>query len=108
MIISFGTAELHDCCSSLVAAEQRLGSAHAQALVSLIADAEAFDSADDLIRYFDSQALVDEHDSLFLPIGSNYKSRFVAVGVRFTRNAEGNIEWASVHRLKLEEIFACS
>jgi hypothetical protein len=108
LIISFGTRELLDCCSSLAAAEQRLGSAHAQTLISLIADAEAFEVAHGLIEFFGSQANIDEHDSLFLAIGSDYRAQFVPAGVRFARNAEGKIDWASVQRLKLVDISGCS
>jgi hypothetical protein len=107
VIISFGTRELLDCCSSLAAAELQLGSAHAQALISMIADAEAFDSAHDLISFFGSDACFGEDDSVVLAIGSDYCARFVAVGTRFVRDAKGRIDWTGVQRLKLVDILRC-
>ncbi len=107
MIISFDTRDLLDCCSNLDVAEQRLGSAHAQALVSLIADAEAFENADDLITFFGSEAHVAEDDSISLAIGSHYRAVFVAVGVRFVRDADGTVDWTSVQRLKLADLARC-
>jgi hypothetical protein len=107
LIISFGTRNLLECCSNLAAAEQRLGSAHAQALVSLIADAAAFDNADDLTKFLAPAAQVDEHDSLFLEIGSDYRARFVAVGAKLVRDAGGRVDWTSVQRLKLMDILRC-
>ena len=108
MIISFSTRNLLVCCSNLATAEQRLGSAHAQALISLIADAEAFDSADDLIKFFASATQVGEHNSLFLQIGSDYRAQFVAVGTKLVRDTEGRVDWTSVQRLKLMDILRCS
>jgi hypothetical protein len=88
-------------------AERRLGSAHAQALLSLIADAEAFDNADALMEFFGSEARLDEHDSLFLAIGSDYRAEFVAVGARVVRDPDGKVDWTSVQRLKLVDILRC-
>lgn len=107
MIISFETPELLECCSSLDAAERELGSAHAQALISMIADAEAFDCADDLIKFFGREALVGESDTLSLAIGSDYRAGFVAIGINFVRNADGSVDWTSVRRLKLLHISRC-
>jgi hypothetical protein len=107
LIISFDTRDLLECCSSLEVAEQRLGSAHAQALVSLIADAEAFENAGELIQFFGSQAHVAENDSISLAIGSHYRMEFVAAGIRFVRDAADKIDWTSVRRLKLVELSRC-
>lgn len=82
-------------------AEQRLGSARAQALVSLIADAEAFQNANELIEFFGSEAHVSENGSISLAIGSDYRVEFVAAGVRFVRYADGRVDWTSVQRLKV-------
>jgi hypothetical protein len=107
LIISFDTRELLECCSNLEVAEQRLGSAHAQALVSLIADAEAFENAGELITFFGSEAHVAENDSILVAIGSHYRMEFVAVGIRFVRDADGKIDWTSVRRVKLVDLSRC-
>jgi hypothetical protein len=107
LIISFDTRELLECCSSLEMAEQQLGSAHAQALVSLIADAEAFENASQLIKFFGSDAHVAETDTISLAIGSDYRAVFVAAGVRFVRDVDGTVDWTSVQRLKLVDLSRC-
>jgi len=107
LIISFDTRDLLECCSSLGMAEQQLGSAHAQALVSLIADAEAFENANELIEFFGSEAHVAEDDTISLAIGSDYRVEFVAAGVRFVRDADGRVDWKSVQRLKVVDLSRC-
>jgi hypothetical protein len=104
LIISFDTRELRECCSRLEIAEQRLGSAHAQALVSLIADAEAFENANELIEFFEPEANVTENDLVSIAIGSDYYVAFVAVGVRFVRDANDRMDWTSVQRLKVVDL----
>lgn len=104
MIVSFETRDLYECCCRVDIAEQRLGALHAQALATLIADVEAFDNAADLINFFDSDACITEDDSLFLPIGSDYRAKFVVAGTRFQRHGTGRVDWTSVHRLKLTDI----
>lgn len=88
-------------------AEQQLGSAHAQALVSLIADAEAFENANELIEFFGSEAHVAADDTISLAIGPNYRVEFVAVGIRFVRDPDGRVDWASVQRLKVLDLSRC-
>jgi hypothetical protein len=88
-------------------AEQRFGSAHAQALVSLIADAEAFQNANELIEFFGSEARVAENDLISLAIGSEYRVGFIAAGVRFVRDADGRVDWTSVQRLKVVDLSRC-
>jgi hypothetical protein len=107
LIISFDTRDLLESCSSLEIAERWLGSAHAQALVSLIADAEAFGNASELIEFFGADAQVAENDSISLAIGSDYRVVFVAAGFRVVRDTDGRIDWTSVQRLKLVDILRC-
>jgi hypothetical protein len=101
LIISFDTRDLLECCSSLEIAERQLGSAHAQALVSLIADAEAFENAKELIAFFGSEAHVADNDLISLEIGSDYRVEFEAAGFRFFRDVDCRIDWKSVQRLKV-------
>lgn len=104
MIISFETHDLHDCCCRIESAEEKFGSIHAQALATLIADAEAFESAAELIDFLGPDANLNQDDSLSVAIGSDYQAKFVAAGVRFARSDEGRVIWSSVQRLKLVEI----
>ena len=92
---------------SLEEAEQRFGSALAQALISLIADAEAFDSADEMIAFFGPDAHVGEDNSLSIAIGSDCRAKFVPVGVKFTRDDNGRADWTTVQRLKLVKVSRC-
>lgn len=108
MIISFDSRNLLECCSTLEAAEQRLGSAYAQALLSLIADAESFENAAELIEFFGPAAHVGDGDTISIAIGSDYRIEFVAAGTRFRRKAEGEIAWTSVQRLKLVNLLRCT
>lgn len=101
MIVSFQTEELHDCCCYAGVAEEVLGSAHAQALVTLIADAEAVETADELLALRDPFASVDVDDSLLADVGAEYRARFVAIGQEVSQNEEGKVDWSSVRRLKL-------
>jgi hypothetical protein len=104
LIISFDSGELRDCCCDLASAERKLGSALAETLVSLIADAEAFDNADALMAFFDEDASLDADDVLSLAIGPDRRVRFVPVGVAFVRDGAGKVDWTSVRRLKLIQI----
>jgi hypothetical protein len=104
LIISFETRNLHECCCRVEAAEQRLGSVHAQALATVIAEAEAFENAQEWIDFCGLDIFIAEDDSLLVLIGSDYHARFVAAGLRFARNNEGRVVWMSVQRLKLMDI----
>lgn len=108
MIISFDTRELLECCSNLELAEQRLGSAYAQALVSLIADAEAFANAAEFLEFFGPAGRVGGNDTISLAIGSDYRVHFIAAGTRFGRSSDGRIDWTSVQRLKLVDLSRCT
>src|SRR5215207_6327180 len=98
MIISFQSQELHDCCCIASVAEETLGSVHAQALETLIADAEAIETAAEFLQLREPFASVDVDDSLLADVGADYRARFVAIGQEFTRDAEGRIVWSSVRR----------
>jgi hypothetical protein len=101
MIISFQTKELHDCSYIAAVAEEKLGNVLAQALATLISDAEAAETAQELLELYNPAALLDTMDSLFVDLGAECHARFVAVGHEFSRDEEGRTVWASVRRLKL-------
>jgi hypothetical protein len=101
MIVSFQSQELHDCCCIASVAEERLGNVHAEALETLIADAEAFENAAEFLEFRETFASIDADDSLLADVGADYRARFVAIGQEVTRDKEGRIVWSGVRRLKL-------
>ena len=104
MIVSFETRCLQKICLTIEAAERRLGPIHAQALIALIADIEAFEDAGQVIDFFGCAAVCPGDDSLSLSIGASYRARFLAAGKRFGCDPNGKVIWSSVKRLKLMEI----
>lgn len=107
MIVSFATAALQQACYVLELAEEQFGPVHAQALITLLADIEAFETGAELIEFFGDDAAVASNDSLSLPIGSDYRAALVAAGARYSRDGSGHVVWSSVTRLKLVEIAEC-
>jgi hypothetical protein len=101
VIVSFQSEKLHDCCCQASLAEEALGSAHAQDLATLIAEAEAVETADEFLQLRAPLAHITEDDSLLAEVGADYAARFVAAGQEFTRDEEGKIVWSSVRRVKL-------
>lgn len=102
--VSFHDALLHDICTDLDRAEKHYGRVEAQALVTLISEAQALENAQELIDLHDGDIFVLEDDSLCVVISADYGAAFVAVGTRFGRSDDGRIQWDSVTRLKLVEV----
>jgi len=100
MIVSFQEADDRDVCCKADLAEKKLGRTRAEAIVSVIADAEASETAAEFIELFHPQN-VDEGDSLLVPIGADYEARFVATGQAFSQTEEGKTDWSTVRRVKL-------
>jgi hypothetical protein len=104
LIVSFETSDLRECCWRIEVAEQQLGTVHAQALVTLIAELEAFEIAAEMLSFMRTSAIITDSDSLLIEVGSDYVATFVPVGVRFGRDEYGRVDWSTVRRLKLTEI----
>lgn len=102
--VSFDTQELHDDCVNLQRAEQLFGSVSAEALVTFLSDAAAFENVKELIDFLGGGITINLDDSLFVAIGSEHRAVLVAVGKRFQRDTHGRVVWASVARLKLTDI----
>lgn len=107
MIVSFETAALQQACYVIELAEEQFGAVHAQALIALLADIEAFETGAELIEFLGDDAAVALDDSLSLPIGSDYRAALVAAGARYSRDGSGRVVWSSVTRLKLLKITGC-
>jgi hypothetical protein len=95
---------LQQICCTFELAERRFGTMHAQELISLIADVEALDKAEELINFFDGRLRIAEDDQICLQLGTNYQMTFYTVGKKFTKNEQGRVVWSSVTRLKLLDI----
>jgi len=104
LIVSFETVALQQACYVLELAEEQFGAVHAQALIALLADIEAFATTAELIDFLGEDAAVALDDSLSLPIGSDYRATLVATGTRYHKDAGSRVVWSSVTRLKLVEI----
>ena len=105
MIVSFGSKNLRDLCSILYKTYRWLGVPHGNALIQLISDIEAFENAEELLKYLGKDAVVvPERDTFVVGIGSAYQGTFVAVGAKLQRNTTNQVVWSSVQRLKLTEV----
>jgi len=102
--VSFENQALHDDCVNLQRADLLFGSVNAEALVSFLSDATAFENVDELIAFLGEDVRINLDDSLFVAIGSEYRAELVVVGTRFRRNPAGQIDWSSVTRLKLVQL----
>lgn len=107
MIVSFGTAHLKEMCLVLSEAEVALGTVNAKALVSIIADIEAHENAEEMLDFMDGTVQVKDDDTLEIVFGSNYCAHLVPVGMRFQRSDSGQIIWSTVERLKVTAIGEC-
>ncbi|WP_392338821.1 hypothetical protein [Loktanella salsilacus] len=104
LIVSFITLELQVACNTITVAEQSFGVVHAQALISLIADIEAFDHAAELIDFLGNEAEVTLNDTLSLAVGSGYRAIFQPAARKYLRSDAGQVLWPTVKRLKLIEL----
>lgn len=102
--VSFENQALHDDCVNLQRADLLLGSVNAEALVSFLSDAAAFENVGELIAFLGEDVRISLDDSLFVAIGSEYRAELVVVGTRFRRGRTGQIDWSSVTRLKLVQL----
>lgn len=105
MIVSFNTQCLRDCCESLVCAEEVIGTPHAQELMTLLSDAEAAETALELIELYTPNVEVAS-GTISLPVGTGYRASFVAIGITLgDRSAE--FDWGAVRRLKMMDLSPC-
>lgn len=98
--ISFHDQDLHDTCANLEAAEEHYG-IHAQAIVTFISDALAFENAEELSAFYGDGAKIASDDSLSIEISSRYSVTLVPVGKRFETDGDERVIWATVKRLKI-------
>lgn len=100
--VSFGTKKLKAVCTRIELAQAQLGPGPAAELHELIAEAESFFTADELIEFRDGEILAG--DSLSFAFGTHYRAVFEAVGENLPREADGSAAWGQVRRIMLVEI----
>lgn len=91
----------------LSAAEVALGTVSAKALVSIIADIEAHENAEEMIDFMDGIVQAQGNDTLEISLGSKLCAFLVPVGTRFQRGNSGQVIWSTVERLKVTAIGEC-
>lgn len=100
--VSYRTKELKVICTRIEEAQSELGSQPAAELHELLAEAESFFTADELIEFRDGE--ISEGDSLSFSFGTHYRAAFNAVGENLPREEDGSIAWGQVRRIMLIEI----
>jgi len=86
-------------------AQEWLGPTNAQALVDLIADAEALENTQTLIEFYDAK--VGEDDSLLVAFSPQCWAVLVPIGPKIARTAGGAPAWEKVRRLMLVDVKEC-
>jgi putative transposase len=79
IVISYRSRELAHRCTKLEVAQQWLGPTNAQALIDLIADAEALENARALIDFYDAK--IHEGDSLSVGFSPQCKAVLTPIGL---------------------------
>ncbi|WP_431300641.1 hypothetical protein [Tabrizicola sp. BL-A-41-H6] len=82
-------------------AETALGPLNAKELITIIADIEAQENAEEMLVFMDSIAQIADGQTLVVSFGSHCHARFVPVGTRFQRGGADHVVWSTVERLKL-------
>jgi hypothetical protein len=104
IIISYETEYLRGICLESYCAEEAIGGISARALHTFIADAEACETALELLNLVGKDAEVTLAAALFISIGSSYQLQLTPVGNSFNLDTQGRVDWSSVTRLKVLEI----
>jgi hypothetical protein len=102
--ISYGSAELKGCCLVLEKAEQVYGRPLANRLTAAIAEAEAFDNAEQWRDFLGDDVVLTETKTFQVSFGSVYVASFSAIDNYQTVNDSGHVDWSTVEYLKLTEI----
>lgn len=100
--VSYDTKELKAICTRIEKAQAELGPQPAAELRELLAEAESFLTADELIEFRDGITL--EGDTLSFSFGTHYRAAFKAVGENLSREEDGSVAWGQVRRIMLIEI----
>jgi hypothetical protein len=102
--ISYGSSKLKGCCLVLEKAEQVYGRTLADRLTTAIAEAEAFDNAEQWRDFLGEDMVSTATKSFQVSFGSVYVASFAAIDNYQTVSASGHVDWSTVEYLKLTEI----
>lgn len=102
--ISYGSPELKGCCLVLEKAEQLYGRTLADRLTTAIAEAEAFDNAEQWRDFLGEDLMSTATKSFQVSFGSVYVASFAAIDNYQAVSASGHVDWSTVEYLKLTEI----
>lgn len=102
IVISYRSRELAHRCTKLEIAQQWLGPTNAQALIDLIADAEALENAQALIDFYD--AIIGDGDCLLVRFCPQREAVFMPIGPKIARIAGGAPAWEQIRRLMLVNV----
>lgn len=80
-----------------------IGSAHAHHLITILSDAEAVETAAELIDLYNPDVVLDGH-FISIPIGPHHRLSLVAIGAKFGRDDAAPVDWGRVNRLKVVDI----
>jgi len=86
-------------------AQQWLGPTTAQALIDMIADAEALDNAQAFIEFYSAE--LSGSDSLIVTFSPQRKAVFTPIGPKIPRTSDGEPAWEQVRRLMLSDVQEC-
>jgi hypothetical protein len=87
-------------------AEEQFGAVHAQELMAVLSDAEAVDSALELIDLYSPNAEIIG-GAIVLKIGVSYRLRLVPIGTSIARGQQVAFDWSTVRRLKIMDLSPC-
>lgn len=102
IVISYASRELLNSCTKIEVAQDWLGAVEAQALIDLIADAEAMEHAEAFITFY----FADCHaGGLFsVSLGPRRLVFFGPATQTFAKMADGQPNWTQIRRLQLKQI----
>lgn len=102
--ISFESDGLRDCCCTFERGEEVLGTHLARTLFTIIAEAESMETAADWHDFLVEDLLSCTSDAFQVDVGTEYIATFVPAGKKFDVGDDGQTDWSSVTRLKLQSI----
>lgn len=102
IVISYRSRELAHSCTKLDMAQHWLGPTNAQALIDLIADAEALENAQALIDFHNAKVLED--NSLSIALSPKCEVVLMPIGPEIRQARHGAPVWKNIRRLMLIEV----
>ncbi|MDR9782133.1 hypothetical protein [Rhizobium redzepovicii] len=102
--ISFESNELRDCCCTFERGEETFGTHLARTLFTIIAEAESMETAADWHDFLVHDLVACTSDAFQVDVGTEYIATFVPTGKKYDVGDDGQPDWSTVMRLKLQSI----